>query len=1031
MAQSYSVEAILSAVDRNFSGTFKSIANSASKVGDGFDKANKPAAGFVATVGKIASGIGVTKLIGAVGSGLQSMRGELDDSSKAWQTFEGNMKFLDKTPAQISSIEKSLQSYAQETIYSSSDMASAYAQFASVGVKGVGSLVKGMGGLAAATDDPKQAMKTLMEQGTQMAAKPMVQWADFRLMLEQTPAGMAAVAKAMGMSTKQLVQNVQNGKVSTQQFFDGIEKAGNSKAFQRMATSYKTVGEAMDGLQETLANKLQPAWQAMSKVAIGAISGIIDKIGAINFDSVIASIGNFFSPFSALVLNIKTQLGSLWKGDSMSGLSSVLQGVGSVLQTIWSLVGSLANVAFVNLISVAQKVGDAFNSAFGNGQMSGAFNGIKKAVTDFGVAAMEAMTTVGDFIANLPWKAIFDGVKGALSGVVAVLKPIAAVVKAAFANDIVKSFAAAILGAVGAFKVIGLAIGGFSSALGVFSKMIGPIRGVISVITNFGTIVKTAGGVWKAFGLILGKNPWVLLIAGIAAVVAGLVYFFTQTKTGQKIWAGFVSWLQSAWQTLVSVAQNVWTAISSAFTGAVSGVQSAWSAVGTFFSTLWTDIQGTAVDTWTAITSSLSTIWQGIVSVASGVWNGLASFFTGLWNGIVSVATALWTTFGGSITAIWNGIVQVASGVWNLIKTVIMAPILIVIDALTGNWTQLGADLQLIWNSIVAAAGQIWNGLVSYFSGIWGVITSYAEAVWNGFVAVIEGIWNGVVSGASAIWNGLVSFFSGLWDGIVSTAESAWNGMVSFLSGLWNGAVNTAKGIWNALPGFFSGLWNGIVSVATGVWNGLRSTLTSIASGIVNSVRNIWNGFTNIVSTVVDGIKNGFNALRNFSLADAGRAIMDSLFNGLKAAWGKVTDFVGGIASWIRKHKGPISYDAKLLVPAGNAIMQGLNAGLANRFAAVQKNVAGMASAIADSAGINIPAVNASPFKASLSALNSRVQGASLSSNLDVNYTRHQTIEVPLYINSRKFAEATSDDMTVAQNRSNTTKNRTIYGTRS
>ena len=384
-------------------------------------------------------------MVGAIGDGVRNMVGELDESSKAWQTFESNMKFLGKTPAQISSIEKSLQSYAQETIYSSSDMASAYAQFASVGVKGVGRLVKGMGGLAAATDNPKQAMKTLMEQGTQMAAKPMVQWADFRLMLEQTPAGMAAVAKAMGMSTKELVQNVQNGKISTQQFFDGIEKAGNSKAFQKMATSYKTVGEAMDGLQETLANKLQPAWQAMSKVAVGAISGIIDKIGAINFDSVMSSIGNFFSPFSALILNIKTQLSSLGKGDSMSGLSSVLQGVGSVLQTIWSLVGSLVNVAFVNLISIAQKVGDAFNSAFGNGQMSGIFNGIKKAVTDFGVAAMEAMTTVGDFIANLPWKAIFDGVKGALSGVVAVLKPIVAIVKAAFANDIVKSFAVAIL----------------------------------------------------------------------------------------------------------------------------------------------------------------------------------------------------------------------------------------------------------------------------------------------------------------------------------------------------------------------------------------------------------------------------------------------------------------------------------------------------------------------------------------------------------------------------------------------------------
>lgn len=1017
MADSFSVEAILSAVDRNFSGTFNNIASSASKVGDSFQNSTKPAGNFVSTVSKIAGAIGLTKVVGAIGDGVRSMVGELDESSKAWQTFESNMTFLGKTPAQISSIEKSLQSYAQETIYSSSDMASAYAQFASVGVKGVGRLVKGMGGLAAATDNPKQAMKTLMEQGTQMAAKPMVQWADFRLMLEQTPAGMAAVAKAMGMSTKELVQNVQAGNVSTQQFFDGIEKAGNSKAFQKMATSYKTVGEAMDGLQETLANKLQPAWQAMSKVAVGAISGIIEKISAINFDSVIASIGNFFSPFSALILNIKTQLSSLGKGDSMSGLSSVLQGVGSILKTIWSLVGSLVNVAFVNLISIAQKVGDAFNSAFGNGQMSGIFNGIKQAVTDFGVAAMEAMTTVGDFIANLPWKAIFDGVKGALSGVVAVLKPIAAIVKAAFANDIVKSFAAAILGAVGAFKVIGLAVGGFSSVIGVFSKMIGPIRGVISVITNFGTIVKTAGGVWKAFGLILGMNPWVLLIAGIAAVVAGLVYFFTQTKTGQKLWSGFVSWLQGAWQGLVGVAQTVWNAISGAFTSAISGIQTAWSGITGFFSNLWTGITTTASAAWTAFTTTLSAIWQGAVTAATAVWNALSTFFTTLWNGIVAVATAVWSTFGGSLTTIWNGIVQVATGVWNMLKAVIMGPILIVIDLLTGNWTQLSADLQLIWNSIVSAAGQIWNGLVTYFSGIWSLIQTYAMTVWNTLVSALEGLWNGAVSAASAIWSALSSFFSGLWSGIVSTTEGVWNSVVSFLSGLWSGTVSTAEGIWNALPGFFSGLWNSITSFFSSAWNNIQSIVIGAATSIFNGAKAVWSGFTGMVSGIVNGIKGAFNALRNFSLADAGCAIMDSFFNGLKAAWGKITDFVGGIASWIRKHKGPIRYDAKLLIPAGNAIMNGLNAGLTDKFSDVQSNVSSMAQAIADSAAVTMPAVNTSPFDASLQSLNNSLQGATLSSNLDVNYTRKQTIEVPLYIDGREVARATANPMQTELNR--------------
>ncbi|EKQ10729.1 phage tail protein [Lacticaseibacillus paracasei] len=1024
MADSYSVEAILSAVDRNFSGTFKNIANSASKVGDSFEKSTKPAGNFVSTVSKIAGAIGLTKVVGAIGDGVRSMVGELDESSKAWQTFEGNMKFLGKTPAQISSIEKSLQSYAQETIYSSSDMASAYAQFASVGVKGVGSLVKGMGGLAAATDDPKQAMKTLMEQGTQMAAKPMVQWADFRLMLEQTPAGMAAVAKAMGMTTKELVQNVQNGKVSTQQFFDGIEKAGNSKAFQKMATSYKTVGEAMDGLQETLANKLQPAWQAMSKIAIGAISGIIDKIGAMNFDSVLASIGRFFSPFSALILNIKTQLSNLGNGGSMAGIISIFKEWGSYLQTVWSLVGSIANIAFVNLVSVVKSVGSAFGKVFSGNDISKYFEVSKEIITDFGIAAMEALTAVGDFLSNLPWEGIFNGIKTALTGVVAVLKPIAAIVKAAFANDIVKSFAAAIFGAVGAFKVIGLAIGVFSSVLGVFSKMIGPIRGVISVITNFGTIVKTAGGVWKAFGLILGMNPWVLLIAGIAAVVAGLVYFFTQTKTGQQLWSAFVSWLQGAWQGLVGVAQTVWNAISNAFTSAISGIQTAWSGITSFFSNLWTGITKTSSAAWTAFTTTLSAIWQGAVTAATAVWNVLSIFFTTLWNGIVAVATAIWSTFGGSLTTIWNGIVQVATGVWNMLKAVIMGPILIVIDLLTGNWTQLGADLQLIWNSIVSAAGQIWNGLVTYFSGIWSLIQTYAMTVWDTLVSTLEGLWNGAVSAASAIWSALSSFFSGLWNGIVSTTEGVWNSVVSFLSGLWSGTVSTAEGIWNALPGFFSGLWNGITSFFSSAWNNIKSIVIGAATSIFNGAKAVWSGFTGMVSGIVNGIKGAFDALRHIDLLAAGRAIMDSFFNGLKAVWGKITDFVGGIADWIRKHKGPISYDAKLLIPAGNAIMNGLNAGLTDKFSNVQKNVSSMAQAIADSAAVTMPAIDDSSLNSSLQSLNNGVQGANLASNLDVNYTRKQTIEVPLYIDGREVARATANPMQTELSRMTRMSNR-------
>ena len=147
---------------------------------------------------------------------------ELNNSTKAWKTFDGSLSQLGWGQTEIASAKKAMQDYATQTIYSASDMGTTFSQMAAIGRSDAGDLVKAMGGLAASAENPKQAMKTLSQQMVQAMTKPKIQWQDFKLMMEQSPAGMAAVAREMGMSLDDLVSKIQNGEIKTEDFAEPL-----------------------------------------------------------------------------------------------------------------------------------------------------------------------------------------------------------------------------------------------------------------------------------------------------------------------------------------------------------------------------------------------------------------------------------------------------------------------------------------------------------------------------------------------------------------------------------------------------------------------------------------------------------------------------------------------------------------------------------------------------------------------------------------------------------------------------------------
>ncbi len=500
------ISATIRVVDA-FSNPLDKLANGLSRAQSGFSRlkgalggnmfgsAEKSSSGlFKSMAGGVVVGNMISKGMELAGSGIRSMLGELNEASTSWQTFEGNMHQLGASDTQIAKAKAEMQQFAQQTIYSASDMSSTYAQLAAVGTKNTAQLVKGFGGLASAADNPQQAMKTLSEQATQMAAKPKVQWQDFKLMLEQTPAGISAVAKTMGESTTSLIKDIQDGKVKTQDFLNAVAKTGTNANFSKMATQYKTVGQAMDGLKETLANNLQPAFDKVSKVGIKWVSNLSDRIGKLNF----TKIGD----------QLSDSLGKI-------NIDQVFDGIGAAASRV---------------MPVISKIGTSIGQMFDGFKNSGAINGI--------ISTFQAATNaIKNMFSSLNSSGLFEGVGQAIGNLVNMIAPVFNSLISLTSNltstlmPILSSIGSAIMTAIQPIastvtQVLSSAFNGLSAGLAPLANAFNQLRSAAAPLAPILQIVGHALGtlgVGALAGVAIGIGVVVDALTSLVSIAAGVV----------------------------------------------------------------------------------------------------------------------------------------------------------------------------------------------------------------------------------------------------------------------------------------------------------------------------------------------------------------------------------------------------------------------------------------------------------------------------------------------------------------------------
>lgn len=299
-----------------------------------------------------------------------------------------------------------------------------------------------------------------------------------------------------------------------------------------------------------------------------------------------------------------------------------------------------------------------------------------------------------------------------------------------------------------------------------------------------------------------------------------------------------------------------------------------------------------------------------ITSRIGGVFNGLAKATF-----IVPAAAAIGDAFGIKLTDVVTGRAMSMS------------------EAVQESFRRLGTFLE---------TGELPKAVVRGRALVTGEWDKMQEKARQSRIEVMKQLGRGIFSPLKQVTEAAKADWGRNLDSMTNRNRSAWQRMfgdTSRSTGRIAGEIGNKSG---RIPS----IWGGGINRAadrnrTGWWN-IRAGARDGANGVIGEARRAKGALSS--GWYVNLYGNGFS-------------IIDGLKAGMAAAFGGVMGWVGWATSWIASNKGPISYDRVMLIPAGRAIIGGLERGLREQFGSVQRFIATVAPTIGQSLAAGNPGV--------------------------------------------------------------------------
>ena len=809
-----SMKGVGKAIESAFGSASETAGNTAGiKAGNGF------AGGFGAKLGVI-TGI-AQSVAGKAIEAFMGLSGEITSASDSAQKFAGTLNFAGVSERQIKRLTASTQDYADKTVYDLNDIRNTTAQLAANGVPNYDRLAEAAGNLNAVAGGSADTFKSVAMVLTQTAGQGKLTTENWNQLSDAIPGASGKIQQALkeaGAYTGNFRDAMADGQITAQEFNDAIMSLGFTDAAVEAATSASTI-----------------------EGATGNLEAAFVKLGASVLDTAKPAITG----------------GMSWIADGVTNAVPVVQA------GIEGLIGW-------------------FQRLYSKLEENGAITAFKSAWDTIRDAIMGVVNMVIDWAHMIPPDGLANGIKlvaDTLNWFVRhgkELAPIIIGIGTAFAA--VKGYQALNSGLqalTGTMNTVTTAAKGVSNGIMLMTDLGGPVAmlkqmaGGLSLVktaqTAWSTATKMATAVQGAFNAVIAANPIGAIAVAVAAVVAALAWFFTQTEAGRKAWAAFTSWLSETWAALVE------------------GAKAIWNGLGEFLANLWSAISGGITSAWTSITSFLSGVWNGISTTATTIFNGIRDF-------IVNVFTVIGALIVAPLQAIQNGINTVFGWILSFI-------------------TQQMNSTNTVWSTV-------WTAIYNVVSTIFGLISSCISTVVNAirtvivvFLSFLKGDWQGA-------WDAIKSFFTTTWDGIVAFLTPIINGIKTTIGNVLNAIQSVWASIWNAISGVVSTIWNAISGVVSTCIQNVRNTISTVLnaiSGVWTSVwnrvssflGNIWHGITSAVSNGIQSVSNTVGRIKSTVLGavsgagrwlyDTGRQVIQGLINGIGGAFKWVKDTIGNL----------------------------------------------------------------------------------------------------------------------------------------